>query len=79
MSHQVPDSASTGTALFTGVKTNSGMLGVSGKAKNNDCDSLFGNELTSILDWAQHAGNGFNPRKKLLSNQVIKKNKTDLE
>ena len=56
VSHQVPDSASTATALFTGTKTNSHMLGVSGRAKMNDCDSLFGNELTSILDWAQEAG-----------------------
>ncbi|XP_054712959.1 alkaline phosphatase, tissue-nonspecific isozyme-like [Uloborus diversus] len=56
VSHQVPDSASTATALFTGTKTNSAMLGVSGRAKANDCDSMFGNQLTSILDWAQEAG-----------------------
>lgn len=79
MSHQVPDSASTGTALFTGIKTNSGMLGVSGKAKNNDCDSLFGNELTSILDWAQHAGNDSNLQNKLFFNQLITENKIDFK
>ncbi|KAG8182044.1 hypothetical protein JTE90_013974 [Oedothorax gibbosus] len=56
VSHQVPDSASTATALFTGTKTNSGAVGVSARAKINDCDSVFGNELTSILSWAQEAG-----------------------
>ncbi|GFQ68307.1 alkaline phosphatase, tissue-nonspecific isozyme [Trichonephila clavata] len=56
VSHQVPDSASTATALFTGTKTNSATIGVSARVKVNDCDSLFGNELTSILDWAQESG-----------------------
>ncbi|GIZ02737.1 hypothetical protein CEXT_565091 [Caerostris extrusa] len=56
VSHQVPDSASTATALFSGTKTNSATIGVSARAKVNDCDSLFGNELTSILDWAQESG-----------------------
>ncbi|GBN55209.1 Alkaline phosphatase, tissue-nonspecific isozyme [Araneus ventricosus] len=58
VSHQVPDSASTATALFTGTKTNSATIGVSARARVNDCDSLFGNELTSILDWAQESGEG---------------------
>ncbi|XP_071040594.1 alkaline phosphatase, tissue-nonspecific isozyme [Parasteatoda tepidariorum] len=56
VSHQVPDSASTATALFTGTKTNSGAIGVSARAKINNCDSSIGNELPSILTWAQEAG-----------------------
>ena len=35
---QVPDSAGTATAMFTGVKTRAGMLGVDGTAAYNVCD-----------------------------------------
>lgn len=56
VSHQVPDSAATATAMFTGVKTNTGTLGVSARTKNGQCDTMFGNEVTSLLSWAQEAG-----------------------
>ncbi|XP_058828962.1 alkaline phosphatase 4-like [Topomyia yanbarensis] len=50
---QVPDSAGTATALFTGIKTKSGVIGV-------DYTVTETNELaasvTSIMDWAQAAG-----------------------
>lgn len=53
---QVPDSAGTGTAYLCGVKTNSGMLGVSAAARNGVCTSANGNEVTSILHKAKQAG-----------------------
>ncbi|KAM4771079.1 intestinal-type alkaline phosphatase 1-like [Rhinophrynus dorsalis] len=53
---QVPDSAGTGTAYLCGVKTNSGMLGVSAAAKYGVCTSSTGNEVTSILHRAKKAG-----------------------
>lgn len=48
---QVPDSAGTATALFTGVKTNYGVIGldaVESKSPNQD----FNSRLPSIMDWA---------------------------
>ena len=36
---QVPDSAGTATALFSGVKTGMGVLGLDGTAKYNVCDT----------------------------------------
>ncbi|XP_040203678.1 alkaline phosphatase-like [Rana temporaria] len=53
---QVPDSAGTGTAYLCGVKTNSGMLGVSAAARDGVCTSANGNEVTSILHKAKQAG-----------------------
>ncbi|CAI9546478.1 unnamed protein product [Staurois parvus] len=53
---QVPDSAGTGTAYLCGVKTNSGMLGVSAAAQHGVCTSANGNEVSSILHRAKQAG-----------------------
>lgn len=56
--YQVPDSAGTATAMFTGVKSNYYMLGLDSNAKFNDCD-IARNEksrLDSIVKWAQEAG-----------------------
>ncbi|XP_077343770.1 alkaline phosphatase-like [Lithobates pipiens] len=53
---QVPDSAGTGTAYLCGVKTNSGMLGVSAAARPGVCTSANGNEVTSILHKAKQGG-----------------------
>ncbi|XP_076320280.1 alkaline phosphatase-like [Tachypleus tridentatus] len=53
---QVPDSASTATAFLCGVKTNFQMLGVSARTKHKNCESMFGNEVSSILQWAQVSG-----------------------
>uniref|UniRef100_A0A0C9S0U6 Alkaline phosphatase n=1 Tax=Fopius arisanus TaxID=64838 RepID=A0A0C9S0U6_9HYME len=55
---QVPDSASTATALFTGVKTNYQVVGVDSNVKLNDCEASLNDDyrLTSIIDWAQNAG-----------------------
>ncbi|CAH1406265.1 unnamed protein product [Nezara viridula] len=55
---QVPDSASTATAMFTGVKVNYRMLGVDSSVKERDCEgSLMAEKrLTSIAKLAQQAG-----------------------
>ncbi|XP_014272690.1 alkaline phosphatase [Halyomorpha halys] len=55
---QVPDSASTATAMFTGVKTNQNMLGLDATVNEFDCDSSLREEfrLKSIGRLAQEAG-----------------------
>lgn len=55
---QVPDSASTATAMFTGVKVNYRMLGVDSSVKERDCEASLMAEkrLTSIATLAQQAG-----------------------
>lgn len=53
---QVPDSASTMTAMATGVKTDNGVLALTEDAVRGDCASSYGNQLTSILDLAEIAG-----------------------
>ena len=54
------DSAATATALMCGVKSNVGTLGVNHKVQMKDCASVKGNEVTSIVKWAQLAGGGPN-------------------
>ncbi|KAH9382392.1 hypothetical protein HPB48_021847 [Haemaphysalis longicornis] len=53
---QVVDSASSATALFTGVKTRFRTVGVSSRALPKDCDSVAGNEVKSFLHRAQEKG-----------------------
>lgn len=54
----VPDSCSTATALFSGVKVNHQTLGVDATVQANDCESSLKPEtrLKTIIDWAQEAG-----------------------
>ncbi|CAG0882919.1 unnamed protein product [Darwinula stevensoni] len=52
--HQVPDSASTATAMFTGVKTRSSFLGLDATADADDCTSR--SRVPSLLQWAQDEG-----------------------
>ena len=54
--NQVPDSASTMTALITGIKTNSGIISLNESATRGDCSSQLGNQLISALDLAEIAG-----------------------
>lgn len=51
---QTADSAGTGTAYLTGVKTRIGAIGVDGRAF--DCPSTLTSKLDSILKWAHKAG-----------------------
>jgi alkaline phosphatase len=55
---QVPDSAGTATAMFTGVKSKYYMLGLDSNAKFNECDVARNEKsrLESVMRWAQAAG-----------------------
>ncbi|XP_046488848.1 alkaline phosphatase isoform X1 [Neodiprion pinetum] len=55
---QVPDSASTATAVFCGVKTNYKVTGVDSNVPLNDCEASLNEDyhVDSILAWAQAAG-----------------------
>lgn len=54
----VADSACSGTAYLSGVKANSGTVGLSGAVKRGDCkgqrDGIH--SVTGLVDWAQQAG-----------------------
>ncbi|WP_321394460.1 alkaline phosphatase [Emcibacter sp.] len=53
---QVPDSAGTATAIYTGVKTKAGVLGVGPDVIRADCASTPGTELPTILELAEEQG-----------------------
>lgn len=56
---QVPDSAGTATALLTGVKTRSGVIGIDGRPLHGSCESYMnteGSTLISALELAEIAG-----------------------
>ena len=54
---QVSDSAGTGTAYLTGVKTNYKVLGVDARVTWDDCKTqVEGTNVYSIVKWAQDAG-----------------------
>ncbi len=45
---QTPDSAGTGTAMMTGVKTKAGVLGVNENVKRGECATITGNTVASF-------------------------------
>ncbi|KXJ70900.1 hypothetical protein RP20_CCG022128 [Aedes albopictus] len=51
---QVADSACTATALFSGVKTNHGMINVPSEVPFNSC--VGSGEVAGLLKWAQESG-----------------------
>lgn len=51
--NQVPDSAATATALFSGVKTSLGSIGLSNPNSGQEADEK--DRLQNIIDWAQEA------------------------
>jgi len=53
---QVADSASTATALFSGVKTSSRLLGLTQDAAFGNCATAEGNEVLTIFELAEAAG-----------------------
>ncbi|KCZ64406.1 alkaline phosphatase [Hyphomonas atlantica] len=53
---QVADSASTATAMVTGAKTNSRMLGVLQDTRFNNCASVEGNTTDTLFELAERAG-----------------------
>ena len=77
---QVPDSASTATALFSGVKTGKGVLGLDGTAKYNVCDTAVveAARLETLLDWAVEAGKEVSNTHNYWWIRLVKKNKSAL-
>jgi alkaline phosphatase len=53
---QVPDSAGTATAMLTGVKTKSEVLGVSAEITPTDCASGLAHSIPTLLEIAEDAG-----------------------
>lgn len=53
---QVADSSSTATALVTGTKTRSGMLGMKPKALRGKCETAAGQEVPTLFEQADDAG-----------------------
>ncbi|XP_044016281.1 alkaline phosphatase 4-like [Aphidius gifuensis] len=55
---QVPDSAATATAIFSGVKNRYKVIGLDGKAVLDTCDksTIEERKLTTVADWAQATG-----------------------
>ncbi|KAJ8781594.1 hypothetical protein J1605_010852 [Eschrichtius robustus] len=53
---QVPDSAGTATAYLCGVKANMKTIGVSAAARYNECSTVRGNEVMSVMNRAKRAG-----------------------
>ena len=57
MDRQVPDSAATASALFTGVKTNFKTVGFDSSVEYNSLESaLKARKVDSVLKWAQQSG-----------------------
>ncbi|XP_045448087.1 membrane-bound alkaline phosphatase-like [Melitaea cinxia] len=54
----VADSACSGTAYLSGVKANSGTVGLSAVVKRGDCEGQrnSSNSVTGLMSWAQRAG-----------------------
>ena len=63
---QVPDSASSATAMLAGVKCQHRTLGVNQDVTYQNCSSVKGNEVQSVLSHAHQEG-----RCSLLSSQEI--------
>ncbi|HSG93694.1 MAG TPA: alkaline phosphatase [Methylotenera sp.] len=53
---QTPDSAGTMTAMMSGVKTDSGVIGVDEDVLRGVCSTVAGNELVTALELAELAG-----------------------
>lgn len=55
---QVPDSAGTATALFSGVKCRYKVIGLDTRSSFNQCDKYVNqaSKLTTVADWAQQSG-----------------------
>ena len=53
---QTPDSAGTATAIVTGVKTKGGIINVNDNVRRGFCDTVAGNEASSIFELAAEKG-----------------------
>lgn len=52
---QVSSSAATMSAMMTGVKTNKSHISVNGNGVTNECDTVFGNEVVTLLELAEQS------------------------
>ncbi len=53
---QVADSAGAATAIFSGVKTKAGVIGVDSTVTRSDCKSSIGHSVTNALELAEMIG-----------------------
>ncbi|MEO0974523.1 MAG: alkaline phosphatase, partial [Pseudomonadota bacterium] len=53
---QVPDSAGTASAMFTGVKTRAGVISVGPQAERRDCEDALAHPLTTVWEVAEARG-----------------------
>ncbi len=53
---QTPDSAGTMTAMISGVKTKAGVIGVDDSVIRGDHQSVYGNELLTLVEEAEQRG-----------------------
>lgn len=53
---QTPDSAGTGTAMMSGIKTKAGVIGVDEDVVRGDCATIDGNRVTAISEMMDQAG-----------------------
>lgn len=53
---QIPDSAATMSSIMTGVKTNSGMVGVGSKFLRGNCEAVKQDSLTTLVELAEASG-----------------------
>ncbi len=53
---QVPDSAATATAIFTGTKSRSGTLGMAPSVTTGDCAASIGSPVETLFEQAEDAG-----------------------
>lgn len=55
---QVPDSAGTASAIFTGVKTRMGVLGIDAEPVRGDCRGALEHAVPTLGEWVKSAGLG---------------------
>lgn len=53
---QTPDSAGTGTAMMSGIKTKAGVIGVTEGVTRGKCDTITGNEVSTMNELMAAAG-----------------------
>jgi len=53
---QTPDSAGTATAIFSGVKTKQGVIGIAKEALRGSCADALNNPVTTIMELAENIG-----------------------
>ncbi len=54
--YQVSDSAATATAMVSGVKTRSGVVGIRANARRNDCTAALAAPATTLFEMAEALG-----------------------